>query len=165
MFYEHPCIIPVTKCVVPIFFPNFSWYRVPNWMVPKKFFQISVSTGYQIGWVVQFFFQIQLVPIFGYGLVPKHFDPPPLSQNVCWFPQKNSRMFHELEGSSSSRRATLTPSGKNVLGGGQDIQTISGQVSQTSGGLKPLERRRSSNCLTKYQVHTDTRARLHDTQS
>ena len=77
-----------------LFFPNFSWYRVPKGVVPSDFFQISVGTGYQKGWspliffqisvgtryqngwVVHFFLQIQLVPTFGYGLLPNILTPP-----------------------------------------------------------------------------------------
>merc|ERR1712121_140416 len=58
------------------FFGNFSWYRVPKGVVPSDFFQISVGTRYQNGWVVHFFLQIQLVPIFGYGSVPNMLTPP-----------------------------------------------------------------------------------------
>ena len=61
-----------------LFFQNFSWYRVPKGVVPSDFFQISVGTRYQNGWVVHFFLQIQLVPTFGYGLVPNILTPPPV---------------------------------------------------------------------------------------
>ena len=68
-------LVPGTKLGGPLqFFPNFSQYRVPNWVVPLNFFQISVSTGYQIGWSPLIFSKFQLVPGTKLG-GPLHFFP------------------------------------------------------------------------------------------
>ena len=70
-------LVPGTKRGGPLwFFQNFSWYRVPKGVVPSDFFQISVGTRYQNGWVVHCFLEIQLVPNFGYGLEPNILTPP-----------------------------------------------------------------------------------------